>query len=107
MRSWAEPGSNHAAAEEIQDRLAFAMINEAALCLQEGILANARDGDIGAVFGLGFPPFTGGPFRYIDSVGAQVITEKMKRLEQSYGLLYKPADILVKMAAKGKKFHGS
>ena len=94
-------------AEEIQDRLAFAMINEAALCLQEGILSCARDGDIGAVFGLGFPPFTGGPFRYIDSVGAKVIVEKMKRLEQSYGPLYKPADILVKMAAKNKKFHES
>ena len=95
------------AAEEIQDRLAFAMINEAALCLQEGILSCARDGDIGAVFGLGFPPFTGGPFRYVDTVGAKTIVDKMKRLEQSYGALYKPADILVKMAAKNKKFHAS
>jgi 3-hydroxyacyl-CoA dehydrogenase/enoyl-CoA hydratase/3-hydroxybutyryl-CoA epimerase len=93
------------AAEEIQDRLAMAMINEAALCLQEGILSCARDGDIGAVFGLGFPPFTGGPFRYVDTVGAKTIVDKMKRLEQSYGALYKPADILVKMAAKNKKFH--
>jgi 3-hydroxyacyl-CoA dehydrogenase/enoyl-CoA hydratase/3-hydroxybutyryl-CoA epimerase len=95
------------AAEVIQDRLAMAMINEAALCLQEGILSCARDGDIGAVFGLGFPPFTGGPFRYIDAVGAKTIVEKMKRLEQSYGALYKPADILVEMAAKNKKFHAS
>ena len=87
--------------------LALAMINEAVLCLQEGILSCARDGDIGAVFGLGFPPFTGGPFRYIDAVGAKTIVEKMKRLEQSYGALYKPADILVEMAAKNKKFHVS
>ena len=94
-------------AEEIQDRLAFAMINEAALCLQEGILSCARDGDIGAVFGLGFPPFTGGPFRYIDTVGVKTIVDKMKRLEQSYGALYKPADILKEMAAKNKKFHAS
>lgn len=94
-------------AEEIQDRLAFAMINEAVLCLEEGILSCARDGDIGAVFGLGFPPFTGGPFRYIDTVGVKAVVEKMKRLEQGYGSLYKPAKILVDMAKKNRKFHGS
>ncbi|HPI91647.1 MAG TPA: 3-hydroxyacyl-CoA dehydrogenase NAD-binding domain-containing protein [Deltaproteobacteria bacterium] len=95
------------AAEEIQDRLSLAMINEAALCLQEGILSCARDGDIGAVFGLGFPPFTGGPFQYIDAVGAKAIVEKMMRLEQRFGPLYKPADILSDMAANGTKFHKS
>ncbi len=95
------------AAEEIQNRLAFAMINEAALCLQEGVLSCARDGDIGAVFGLGFPPFTGGPFRYIDTVGVKAVVEKMKMLEKSYGSLYKPADILVDMAKKNRKFHSS
>ena len=95
------------AEEEIQDRLSLAMINEAALCLQEGILSCARDGDIGAVFGLGFPPFTGGPFRYVDAVGAKTLVEKMKRMEQGFGALYKPADILVDMAAGGAKFHRS
>ena len=93
--------------EEIQDRLSLAMINEAALCLQEGILSCARDGDIGAVFGLGFPPFTGGPFRYIDAVGAKTVVEKMKRLEGTFGPLYKPADIIKQMASKGRKFHTS
>lgn len=93
--------------EEIQDRLALAMINEAVLCLQEGILSCARDGDIGAVFGLGFPPFTGGPFRYVDAVGAKSIVEKMKRLSETIGPLYKPADLLISMASKNKKFHAS
>lgn len=89
---------------EIQDRLALAMINEAVLCLQEGIISCARDGDIGAVFGLGFPPFTGGPFRYIDTVGAKNIIERMKRLEERCGALYTPAPLLVEMASKNKKF---
>jgi 3-hydroxyacyl-CoA dehydrogenase/enoyl-CoA hydratase/3-hydroxybutyryl-CoA epimerase len=93
--------------EEIQDRLSLAMINEAVLCLQEGILSCPRDGDIGAVFGLGFPPFTGGPFRYVDAVGAKTIVEKMKRLEGSIGPLYKPADLLEEMASRKKKFHAS
>jgi 3-hydroxyacyl-CoA dehydrogenase / enoyl-CoA hydratase / 3-hydroxybutyryl-CoA epimerase len=91
--------------EEIQDRLSLTMINEAVLCLEEGILSCARDGDIGAVFGLGFPPFTGGPFRYVDTVGADTIVNKMKRLQETIGPLYKPADLLVEMASKNNKFY--
>jgi 3-hydroxyacyl-CoA dehydrogenase/enoyl-CoA hydratase/3-hydroxybutyryl-CoA epimerase len=89
---------------EIQDRLSLAMIKEAVLCLQEGIISCARDGDIGAVFGLGFPPFTGGPFRYIDMVGASAVVDKMKRLEDRFGALYTPPEILTDLAAKGGKF---
>ncbi len=80
------------------------MINEAVLCLQEGIISCARDGDIGAVFGLGFPPFTGGPFSYVDQVGAAAVVDKMKRLEDKRGALYTPASLLVEMASKSKKF---
>ncbi|HOJ13142.1 MAG TPA: 3-hydroxyacyl-CoA dehydrogenase NAD-binding domain-containing protein [Deltaproteobacteria bacterium] len=91
---------------EIQERLALAMINEAALCLEEGVLSCARDGDIGAVFGLGFPPFTGGPFRYIDTVGASSVVDRLKRLEDRFGALYTPARILLEAAGSGKKFRG-
>jgi 3-hydroxyacyl-CoA dehydrogenase/enoyl-CoA hydratase/3-hydroxybutyryl-CoA epimerase len=90
---------------EIHHRCAFAMVNEAALCFEEGIIANPLDGDIGAVFGLGFPPFRGGPFRYVDSIGAKKAVEILKDLEQQFGARFKPAQILVDYAKKGKLFY--
>ena len=90
---------------EIQNRLSLAMINEAALCLQEGILQSPRDGDIGAVFGLGFPPFLGGPFRYIDSMGLSKILSLMEELEKRYGARFTPAPILRDRNAKNQRFY--
>ncbi|PKL38312.1 MAG: fatty acid oxidation complex subunit alpha FadJ [Spirochaetae bacterium HGW-Spirochaetae-1] len=92
-------------AEEIQQRVSLMMINEAALCLQEGIIADPRDGDIGAVFGLGFPPFTGGPFRYMDSQGIGSVTARMEQCVEKYGERFRPAQILKDMAVAGKKFY--
>ncbi|MDJ0954287.1 MAG: 3-hydroxyacyl-CoA dehydrogenase NAD-binding domain-containing protein, partial [Acidimicrobiia bacterium] len=89
---------------EIQDRLALQMVNEAALCLEEGILRSARDGDIGAIFGLGFPPFTGGPFSFVDQVTAAVVVEKLERFAELHGDRYTPAAILVEHAKKEKSF---
>ena len=89
---------------EIQDRLALQMVNEAALCLEEGILRSARDGDIGAIFGLGFPPFTGGPFTYVDRVGAATIVDKLERFAKLHGDRYHPAQILKDHAATDKPF---
>jgi 3-hydroxyacyl-CoA dehydrogenase/enoyl-CoA hydratase/3-hydroxybutyryl-CoA epimerase len=91
--------------QEIQNRLSLAMINEAALCLQEGILSSPRDGDIGAVFGLGFPPFLGGPFRYIDSMGLRRIISLMEEPEKHYGARFTPAPILRDRDAKNQKFY--
>ncbi|MBK8353767.1 MAG: hypothetical protein IPL21_19610, partial [Saprospirales bacterium] len=91
-------------ATEIHHRCAFAMVNEAALCLEEGIIANPLDGDIGAIFGLGFPPFRGGPFRYVDSIGAQKAVEILQDLEQRFAVRFKPAQILVDYAKAGRSF---
>jgi 3-hydroxyacyl-CoA dehydrogenase/enoyl-CoA hydratase/3-hydroxybutyryl-CoA epimerase len=90
--------------DDIQERLALQFANEAALCLQEGILRSARDGDIGAVYGLGFPPFRGGPFSWIDSVGAAGIVSRMEALAVAHGPRFEPAAILRDHAESGEPF---
>ena len=92
--------------EQIQERISLAMINEAALCLEENILRSARDGDLGAVMGLGFPPFRGGPFWYIDEVGAKEIVAKLDALSELHGDRFRAADILREHAGEGKRFRG-
>jgi 3-hydroxyacyl-CoA dehydrogenase/enoyl-CoA hydratase/3-hydroxybutyryl-CoA epimerase len=93
------------ATEEIVERCVLAMVNEAALCLQEGILRSARDGDIGAVFGIGFPPFRGGPFRYVDSTGAPQIVDKLEDLNARFAPRFAPAEILVDHARARRSFY--
>jgi 3-hydroxyacyl-CoA dehydrogenase / enoyl-CoA hydratase / 3-hydroxybutyryl-CoA epimerase len=92
-------------AEEIQERCALALVNEAARCLGEGLLRGARDGDVGAVLGLGFPPFRGGPFRYADSLGAAGVLRRLERYRARHGARFEPAPILVQMARTGERFY--
>ncbi len=91
--------------EEIQQRLSSVMVNEAVLCLQDEILQSAADGDLGAILGLGFPPFLGGPFRYIDRIGAGEFIKKMEALRNRHGNRFKPADLLKDMEANGSRFY--
>jgi 3-hydroxyacyl-CoA dehydrogenase/enoyl-CoA hydratase/3-hydroxybutyryl-CoA epimerase len=80
------------------------MINEAARCLEESVLQSALDGDIGAVMGLGFPPFRGGPFWWVDQVGATEVVAKLDALTERYGVRFEPAAILRTHAESGKSF---
>jgi 3-hydroxyacyl-CoA dehydrogenase/enoyl-CoA hydratase/3-hydroxybutyryl-CoA epimerase len=91
---------------EIQERVALQMVNEAIRCLGEGILRSARDGDVGAVFGLGFPPFRGGPFRVADTMGPAALLEKLERFRDRFGERFEPAPLLVERARGGRPFHG-
>jgi 3-hydroxyacyl-CoA dehydrogenase/enoyl-CoA hydratase/3-hydroxybutyryl-CoA epimerase len=90
---------------EIQQRLTLMMVNEAIYCLQENILLTAADGDLGAILGLGFPPFTGGPFRYADSRGASELVEQMNSFTETFGKRFKPAALLEEKAKSGSVFH--
>jgi len=91
--------------EEVQNRVSLMMVNEAVTCLEEGIIASPRDGDMGAILGLGFPPFRGGPFRYVDSLGAGTVVKIMEALEKTHGRRFTPARMLRDMASKGKRFY--
>jgi 3-hydroxyacyl-CoA dehydrogenase/enoyl-CoA hydratase/3-hydroxybutyryl-CoA epimerase len=93
------------AAEEIQMRCSLQFVNEAVRCMGDGILRSVRDGDIGAIFGLGFPPFRGGPFRYVDTLGAPEALRRITNYFERFGKRWEPAPLLVEMAKNGKKFY--
>ena len=91
--------------EDIQWRIMSRFVNEAAFCLQDGIIRNQVDGDIGAVFGIGFPPFMGGPFRMLDILGTKQFVDRMYRYRDQKGAQFEPAQILKDYANAGKKWH--
>ncbi|MGJ8678863.1 fatty acid oxidation complex subunit alpha FadJ [Paraglaciecola sp.] len=91
--------------EQISERCVLLMLNEAAMCLDEGVIRNARDGDIGAIFGIGFPPFLGGPFRYMHTLGIAHVIDRLEHYESLLGDKYAPADCLKKMVEEGNSFY--
>lgn len=91
--------------EDLSMRCSLAMINEAMWCLGEEIVASATHGDVGAVLGLGFPAFRGGPFRFVDVIGPADVLRRVRSLEQRFGGRFEPAPLLVDMARTGKRFY--
>ncbi|USD32534.1 MULTISPECIES: fatty acid oxidation complex subunit alpha FadB [Vibrio] len=92
--------------QTIIQRMMIPMINEVVLCLQENIIASPQEADMALVYGLGFPPFRGGVFRYLDSVGiAEYIA--MAEQYQTLGAMYQVPQMLIDMAAKGETFYGT
>ena len=99
--------SGSLSADEIAKRCTYMMLNEAARCVDEGIVRNARDGDIGAIFGIGFPPFLGGPLRYIDKIGAQSLVAQLTQWSKQHGERYTPCEALVAMAENNTSYYFS
>ena len=90
---------------EILQRLVLPMVNEAARAVGEGVVRSPRDGDIGAIFGFGFPPFRGGPLRYADDLGAERVVTDLERLADRHGARFAPCDVLREQARNGTKFY--
>jgi enoyl-CoA hydratase/long-chain 3-hydroxyacyl-CoA dehydrogenase len=105
MRASGQLGNDKISVEDMQMRAISRFINEAAFCLQDEIIRAPADGDIGAVFGIGFPPFRGGPFRMLDIEGTQQFVDRMYRYRDQKGMQFEPAQILKDYAKSGKKFH--
>jgi 3-hydroxyacyl-CoA dehydrogenase/enoyl-CoA hydratase/3-hydroxybutyryl-CoA epimerase len=93
------------AENEMSMRCVLPMLNEAVRCLDEGIIRSPRDGDIGAIFGIGFPPFLGGPFRYMDQIGIKKLVEIMNEHAQKYGDRFAPCDGLLTRAGIDASFY--
>jgi 3-hydroxyacyl-CoA dehydrogenase/enoyl-CoA hydratase/3-hydroxybutyryl-CoA epimerase len=91
--------------EDLQMRCSLALVNEALHALGEGVIRSARDGDVGAIVGLGFPPFRGGPFRWVDVTGAGEVLRRVRAYEQRFGARWTPAPLLVEKAKDGALLH--
>ncbi|MEE9464561.1 MAG: 3-hydroxyacyl-CoA dehydrogenase family protein, partial [Candidatus Neomarinimicrobiota bacterium] len=90
--------------EETLHRLIGALLNEAAYALDEGLIESPSDGDIGAIYGFGYPPFRGGPFWAMDRMGLPAVVERLRALEAKHGRRFAPAPGLISMADSNRKY---
>ena len=93
------------ARRENGERLLYAMSAEAVRCLEDGTLERPADGDVGAILGLGFPAFLGGPFRWLDARGLPAVAARLAELEKRHGPAFAPPPRLLGMAVEGISFH--
>ncbi len=91
---------------EVQDRLMFAQVLEAVRAFEEGVLEDIREGDVGAILGWGFAPWSGGPFSWLDIIGTPYAAERCDQLTEAYGDRFATPDLLREMAAKNQSFYG-
>ena len=100
-------GVRQAAAHDdlVQRRLVYSMLNEAAMACAENVVRSPRDADIGAIFGIGFPAFRGGPLRMIDDVGAGRVVETLYQLQEQFGERFRPAPALLEMSRRSGRYY--
>lgn len=92
---------------DVKERLFYRQLVETARCFAEGVLETPEDGDLGAIFGWGFAPFTGGPFSAMDTVGLDTVVQTLDRLVQQHGERFAPPQTLRDMAARAETFYGN
>ena len=90
--------------DALAERMVLAMVNEAALCLEEEIAADAGMIDLAMIFGAGFPPFHGGPLRYADTLGLATVEGRLSAIRAEAGDRFKPAPLIGALRARGASF---
>ncbi|PLP59118.1 3-hydroxyacyl-CoA dehydrogenase [Mesorhizobium loti] len=90
---------------EVQQRLLVTIALEAARVMEEGIVTDPREADVGSILAFGFAPYTGGALSYIDGIGAKAFVKIAKGLQKKYGAQFKAPKLLVDMAEKGETFY--
>ncbi|WP_199553699.1 3-hydroxyacyl-CoA dehydrogenase NAD-binding domain-containing protein [Sandaracinobacteroides hominis] len=92
---------------DVKERLLYRQLVETARCFAEGVLETPEDGDLGAIFGWGFMPQSGGPFSAMDTIGLPTVVQNLDRLTQTYGERFAPPQLLRDMAEKDESFYGN
>ncbi|MDP9124515.1 MAG: 3-hydroxyacyl-CoA dehydrogenase, partial [Pseudomonadota bacterium] len=92
------------AQRELIDRLLFVQANEAARCVEEGVLRSVADANVGSIFGWGFAPFHGGALQFINAMGAKRFVERAGELAAAHGARFAPAHVVVNLAETGGTF---
>jgi 3-hydroxyacyl-CoA dehydrogenase/enoyl-CoA hydratase/3-hydroxybutyryl-CoA epimerase len=91
---------------EVQDRLMFSQVLEAVRALEEGVIEDIREADVGAILAWGFAPWSGGPLSWVDIIGTPYAAERCAELAAKYGDRFTPPALLLEMAEKGQSFYG-
>ena len=105
MSQWIEACEAQPSVDVVKRRYAFVQCLEAARCLEQGVITDVRDGDVGVIMAVGFPAFTGGPFTYIDNYGVSEFVRDADELARQYGERFEPPKLLREMAAEGRSFY--
>jgi 3-hydroxyacyl-CoA dehydrogenase/enoyl-CoA hydratase/3-hydroxybutyryl-CoA epimerase len=92
--------------DSLAERMVLVMINEAARCVEEGIVAGPEQVDLAMVFGAGFPPYRGGVLRHADATGLQRVVDRLRALRAEKGPRFEPCALLAAKAEAGEQFTG-
>ncbi len=97
--------SDDVSVDDLKDRYLYTIALEAARCVEEGVVTDIREADVGAILGFGFAPWSGGPLSYIDRIGAAAFRDRAKELAAQYGSHFEPPALIEEMANKSESFY--
>jgi 3-hydroxyacyl-CoA dehydrogenase/enoyl-CoA hydratase/3-hydroxybutyryl-CoA epimerase len=93
--------------KDLKDRFLFTVALEAARCMEEGIVTDPREADVGSILGFGYAPYSGGALSFIDGLGLKAFVARARELAAKYSRQFEPTEKLVQMAERGETFYGT